>query len=1155
MTSNTLDQQPQSSVVETNGRNVEWKRLVERAVALEAQLYGGRSERPAADEPTPTEATTADSKPEPFIRPRFSPLYRNLSQLESESLHLLQRTSRDGADAGGTLSRPSAEHARAHALLGQRGFDPDRLERQAAQVRLVEDVEFLEPFAETDLDTWLRLQHEWAILELCESARQRSDASSEALWEQHAAASWDQRRRQLLSFLGGGVETFNLRSALSTPGSMVESRVRRDRTGTRAGSPSRPGDETVYRLSGQNSRSGREREDQFERVEPRSIFEKDCAALVTALVRQAPGSASLSETSAARHSSWLGSDASLAGSGAVSARAPGDAQDEPLALGFARAAHKWSRARSASRWPYASYAEACYDVLCAVLGAGALTLNELRLESPASSRRWSKQRGPFKLPTEGLFRPTRGHRLRFVCGALDWLQKQFHLCKLRPALEREPEIAALGGKQGTLAEVRAYLRVMELTAAMTSRRAGWLTEDPFAEIYFCLRCGDITAAVEAAREWLSPDGKNYSGDDLPRFLSYLEAFERNARRRYSVLKRQSGAAELTGSECVPENDFGGLRGTLNPSMVSQMTQDYALFAHRAHPWQSYRDLSFSLNPDAQEAHRRSVERDIFKRVCYVLIGRLNSAAPDGMELLDMDYDVLFAAIEDYLWMRLWTCRLTAEECEAETKVTVHDGQVSDDESLMDECLPGAIHALELRLEDIQEEMQQFGPGHFDPHGTRPHFYAMVLLLTSQFDSALAYLVQCGIMRASGDGRHPDSLVDAVHLGLILNYYGAIEEVVHRSPDVVLYDYAAVLWRYLQRERLEVGIAKSDPTAATAYIMTIRDAEQRFTYLCKLVMDTREFSLLLGAMIPDTLTHRPGLIERFERTAYTTRTLSSGAEWTRVAYACAESCEIAGDVVHAAMLFELAGDIARVISLLVRALCATQLDIRFYQGRIPRTTEVDNNQLELAKQARACYEKYEREGIFDRLNVSTWGHTDNHTIRRLKRSLEVALELTRFFKLVYDEETRTNSTDSDPRDTTLRSDERYEAAFELQKHLGLIPLSRSDLAPKAEALRPGENYEDVILERVPVVLLAFMHVVHALYEKTRRTLRTLEHQVQSPDRTSPATDTVAAEWRFGLEQRLHELRELAHTMVTFSGMLTFMAPSDTAELVRLEMMLT
>jgi hypothetical protein len=705
-----------------------------------------------------------------------------------------------------------------------------------------------------------------------------------------------------------------------------------------------------------------------------------------------------------------------------------------------------------------------------------------------------------------------------------------------------------------LAEVRAYLRVIEASSTVASRPTGWLTENPFAEIYFCLRCGDLTAAVEASRDWLSPDGHHYSGDDLPRFLSYLEAFERDTRRRFSALKHHATAVELSESQACPERDLGGVRGTLNQAMLSQMIQDYALLAHRMQPWQGYRDLSLSLNPNAHEEHRRSVEREMFKRICYVLVGRLNSTASGGMELLDMDYDVLFASIEDYLWMRLWTCRLREDEWEAEVAFTCPDRHRNDDSSLFGESLSSAMQPLELRLEHIQDEMQQFGPLHFDPHGARPHFYAMILLLTGQFEPALAYLVQCGLTRMSAGSQQLDPLMDAVHLGLILNYYGVIDEVVQPNPDLVLYDYAAILWRYLQRERDEVCIAKSDPAAAAAYLMTIRDAEQRFSCLCNLVMTTRAFSLLLGAMIPGTLTHRPGLVERLEHTAYTTRTSSSAAEWARVAYACAESCEIAGDVVHAAMLFELAGDVARVLSLLIRSLCATYLDNRLGTRRTPQTADMESSQNELAKQAQAFFEKYEREGIFDRPPGSSRDRVDqNHTFRRLRRSLEVALELARFFTLVYGEDRQVTDTRNDSGQTS-RADERYEAALELQRQLGLVPLSRSELPSKLEALRPGENYEEAILERLPAVLLAFMQVIQSLYETTRQTLRTLA--LRTPDQDSvPSTKQTSSAWRARLEQRLQELKEIAHTLVTFSGLLTYTTPADTAELVRLEMTLT
>jgi hypothetical protein len=1152
-----LDQGERVFMMEAEESYTEWKRLLERAVALEAQLFSERTQGGVAGESFAAGVPASHEKLGPFLKPRFPPAYRNLNQLESESQRLLKQTGATEAGAESSFAGTSTEHARAHALLAQRGFDPDRIELQAKQVDLVEDVEYLEPFAETDLDTWLRLQHEWAVLELCELARHRTDSAAEALWEDHAAASWEQRRKQLLSLLGSSTDALNLRDILSYTGGSVDARSLRSRTQSRARSASPSGAETSQRTPVQLDRRAREHPERQESSEPHSGFERECAALVLALVRQAPDSRSqLSES--AHITQWSGLDIStfLSGQVATSVVGAADLSTDLVALRFARAARKWSQVRTAASWPHVSYSEACYEILCAMLGEGDLTATLTRPDSFARKQPLTHEYGPFRAPAEGMLRPSRGHRLRFVCGALDWLQRQFHQRKLRLSIEREPEMAALGGKTGTLAEVRAYLRVMEAGTMAVSRPTGWLTEDPFAEIYYCLRCGDIGAAVEAAKDWLSPEGKHYSGDDLPRFLTYLESFEQSARRRWQAIRRANGGPGPSEAGSTSQAfELRGLRGSVKATMLSQMIHDYGLFVHKSQLRSGYRDWSVAWNANAQEEQHRLVERDIFKRVCYVLIGRFNSAAPEGMELLDMDYDVLFASIEDYLWMRLWTCRLSVDECDGELGFISSERSGIDEETLADERLPPEMSTLELPLDAVQEEMRQFGSAHFDPHGNRPHFYAMILLLTCQFEAALTYLVYNGVVRASASALTQDPLVDAVHLGLILNYYGALTEYVQQDSDLVLYDYAAILWRYLQREQREVSLAKADPTAAAAYLMTIRDAEQRFACLCKLVTTTREFSLLLGAMIPGTLRRRPGVIERLERTAYTTRQLAgTAAEWARVAYACAESCEITGDVIHAAMLFELAGDLNRVMSILIRALCSTYLDHRFYQNRLPQPVDMERQQLELAKQAQSIYEKYEHEGVLSR-REEDGGHrsSDQQTSARLSRSLAVALKLARFIALVYDEA----QDDSDPDSSAVSRksvEERYEAALELQKQLGLLPFSRSQLTAKVEALRPGAVYEDALVERLPVVVLTLMRVVHVLYENTKTALRTGIPHKSPAEQARPSERTVLA-WRSSMEQRLAELKEIASTLVTFSGMIPFMTAAETSELVRLEMTLT
>jgi hypothetical protein len=82
----------------------------------------------------------------------------------------------------------------------------------------------------------------------------------------------------------------------------------------------------------------------------------------------------------------------------------------------------------------------------------------------------------------------------------------------------------------------------------------------------------------------------------------------------------------------------------------------------------------------------------------------------------------------------------------------------------------------------------------------------------------------------------------------------------------------------------------------------------------------------------------------------------------------------------------------------------------------------------------------------------------------------------------------------------------------------------------------------------------MRVVHVLYENTKTALRTGIPHKSPAEQARPSERTVLA-WRSSMEQRLAELKEIASTLVTFSGMIPFMTAAETSELVRLEMTLT
>ena len=1115
----------------------EIRRLLERATALEAQVRANRVAAPSAEWSAPGTAGLAPSAPAAFrAGDRLPPLQRSLAQMEEESRRLVQGTWPEPME-GTTEAPPPPDATRARYLLAHQGFDADRLERCVEKVAFAE----LQPppplFARTDLESALRYQHELAVLNGVEEAQLHTGQALEQAWESQMARDWARRRREVLAALGytkrpalsasmasSAASAGRARSALDASSFLSTSSLGTSRRASRS-----PMDATQV-AGGSGGGSG----------SVRSPAELDFAAVLLSVVDPRPGRS---------RDASAGSPVSSGVSKVLGVSPPASSAPPRLATALWRAARK---GRLAAREPRnqppvsssSSSSEMCYDALRYVVGEvpGFAAPDGGGVVDTAAMSGWAR------VPTEGALRPATAHRSRFVSGAIRWLSEQFRWHRLRPAIEREPEIAALGGEPGVLAEVRAYLRVMEAATAVSTSARGWLSQNPWAEMYYCLRCGDLEAALRAAEDWLSPSGGNYASDELDNFSTYLRAFVQSARRRSRALLQEPGSVDDAEATAVP---MPGVCGALPEVMLAQLVQEYALIAHVPHLARRIPDWRHHRSPYGREDDTSAAHPAVFRRACYLLMARLNCTAAEGMELPESDYAILFASIEDYLWMRLWTCRLEVEEMESAAWRA-------------DEPLPPPLQRLQLRLIDVQEEIVRYGAAHFDPSGTRPLFYALVLLLTGHFEAALAHLAQPRAALPSAGGHDP--LIDAVHVAWVLDYYGAIRECPSEDTDGdggASFDYAETLWRYLQRPRGGTTLAKADPVTAAAYLMTVRDAPRRAAALRRLVLDTGEYALLLGSLTADGRSRRAGAVERYGAVAYTMRTTDAEQEWAGIAHSCAAACESAGDEGNALMLYDLAGDTEQVLALLLRALCQRKLSVRAWETSAAAGRTDDGRHTTVADTTADYYARYERNGTLDALRSPVAGTADGASgisrAQRLVRSVDMALQLARLFEMVYD--ARAPQPSAEGVSDTRSGGDRFEAALALLQQVHLLPLQREQLESKAEAVRHGGLYDDALLERLPDILLTAMRVLTHLAEATRHTLRHLRthHERERGgagngllwDRRA----TEQAEQRAFLEHRLLQLREMAHAFVTFSGMIRTNRAEMNAELVRLEVQMS
>ncbi|CAN8073254.1 unnamed protein product [Agarophyton chilense] len=459
--------------------------------------------------------------------------------------------------------------------------------------------------------------------------------------------------------------------------------------------------------------------------------------------------------------------------------------------------------------------------------------------------------------------------------------------------------------------------------------------------------------------------------------------------------------------------------------------------------------------------------DPYHRACYVVIARLNPMLGDGMALPDGDFELLFYSIEDYLWLLLSVVRLES-----------------------DAKLPDSLIAYEMAIEWIQNDIRSFGSQHFDPRGDAPAFYALVLILTGQFSRAISYL-----------DRGVRAIAEAMHIAFTLYYYGIIQNEEKEDDDMRDADgernngkglekirYSDLLWRYIS------NFAKNDATTASVYIFTIRESGVRTHLLKRLLLETKEFELLLGSsasQYASRLHQRPGVFQ--ELWAFGGRESVMDTGWLQVAEAAAEEAETTGDRKTALTLYERVGAHGKVIAIHIDRLAPVLAS----QGSASR-----KQMFEEAVEYRAKM-RGRQSSIFD-------GGT-GRGLDILLPSFETLLVLGEFFEHLWGK--------------------HYEQARLLLEKTELIPRDEGELVTKTQEFRVGGGvWADSLCERAGEILLAAMETLTALHIQSRR---------------GEGTSSLSAT----------ELRQRARLLVGFAGMMHDGPADISARLVRLEVLMS
>ncbi|PWN36577.1 NIC-domain-containing protein [Meira miltonrushii] len=473
--------------------------------------------------------------------------------------------------------------------------------------------------------------------------------------------------------------------------------------------------------------------------------------------------------------------------------------------------------------------------------------------------------------------------------------------------------------------------------------------------------------------------------------------------------------------------------------------------------------------------------DGFKLTLFKLIGRIdiNKNFPS----------VVSKDTETWLWVQLNLVRET----------TVEEASSEFGDALRDR----------LTLEDLGSRVVKLGERHFDPKNNRPIHYFTILLLSGQFERAIAHLYS-----------RSQYQVDAVNFASALTYYGllrvpSLEKASHAmiltstvdattGQEIMMLDFAKLIQKYVRL------FSRTDVKGALQYIYLIclnadcaspikeEQIAKCHELIRALVIETRQYFELLGDVRNDGV-KTPGVIEN----SLSLIKLADSKEFlTNIVGAAAAQSEAENRTKDAILLYNIAEEYDRVLDVVNRQLGVSLIEppTRASQETISpdsSLTKVDD----IAQLAKAILQSYERQNQILRL-VS----------RKKRETCQTLLTLKECFDLF--------------------SRNELEKSLSTIESLDLIPL-HGDMVT---ITRKAESFKDVdegIAKNLSEILLLVMNCISKLYQTLK---------------SSPFGDS-------NRHQRLADYRSMARGLMLFAGMLRLrIEPSTFAQLTRLDVYL-
>jgi len=701
---------------------------------------------------------------------------------------------------------------------------------------------------------------------------------------------------------------------------------------------------------------------------------------------------------------------------------------------------------------------------------------------------------------------------------------------MKRVVAAHPEVRMPQAKPSFVHLVSAYVRLISNQLPRKSKEVV-LDGVPFwAQIFYCVRCGQIGAALELMHRAVE-QGVSF-GTSMGGAGTTVNAPGPRSTGAQSTLAGGGSASsqELSHAfvECMEKRALK--ERTFHTHLWNSLHEEYQ------------RELASALNSARAQGGSSShapAFADPFKLALYLMLGRFKLPAT----FQHLISQVITPTTEDFVWFKL---SLVVVDTSGVGSSSVGAASGGLDCLGVPDALRDHIDQPSLSLAAFQRELLSRGEASFNPDGRHPLTYFKMLLLAGLFEQATYFLIKTVHFTVG------------VHFAVVLEYYGLIhthedaaQELLIAVPPSASSGYSSVQLQMQQqtyvcpkyainvgriiRKYIE-GFVRTHPYEAFHYIYLLHPqttttssssrtrnsmeadgenvdvaSDPSLLMVRDLLLETRDFELLVGVIAPIGATSSSSFGATDDASIGASEVVQTSRGLLYNYYPLPSAQYILIQTARALEEHDLLVDALHCYLLAYRFDLALDHTLRFLSPLVAEPPHSPDRQRMFEVSARV--HRVVRNHLLARTPGGSNLHPPQHaSTQRMEWSLRALQQLrllVNYFNLYH-----------------LGVNE-YDAALSIlaSNELQLVPLNESEVGPAASRFTSTSMIHPAVARLLAPLALSMMEMYYTQFQAIKRELVT-QHQMYVPP-------TRAREQN--QQQRLHSIRSQARALVSFLGL--------------------